>query len=683
MAQLPASTSHSRRGAWWNGNTTTFRLFSRHATRVQLELASGAIHELSRRDDDWELTTEDAPPGTRYGFRVHGPFDPARGHLFNPRKRLLDPYARRVLGGTRWSPELRSAVRTSDNAIVIDPADSGRVAPWSVVVAEPRPISSLGSPIPWRDTLIYECHVKGMTALHPRVPPHLRGTYLGLASPLIIEHLKTLGVTAVELLPVQPASDNALTVRNGLSNYWGYATVAFLAPDARFATAPGRELEEFQAMVSAFHDAGMEVILDVVFNHSGEGGVEGATVAFRGLDNASYYRLLADGAYEDVTGCGNTMDVRSAPVQALIRDSLAWWTRVMGVDGFRFDLASSLGRTGEGIESTFFEQVRDDPALLGCKLIAEPWDLGPGGYQLGRFPRGWSEWNGRYRDDVRRFWRGSGMRGTLASRIAGSSDLFGEGRTPEACINFVTCHDGFTLYDLVSYQRKHNVANGEGNRDGADWNESANFGAEGPVADPAINEARMRARRGLLATLAFSLGIPLLNHGDEFGRTQLGNNNPWCQDNALTWLPWLGTPEPAAMHVFTSQVFALRRRYGVFRRTAFLHLGDEHGIEARTRWLRADGGEMTTDDWEDPAPGLLAVALRTGMSDGATGWVLLALNGSDADTTLVLPEPGPWTPVLDTARWPLVGVPGAETVVPARSVVLLEAGDATSRGPVP
>ncbi len=684
-ANAPGHVPHHKLGSTWDGTATTFRLFSRHATRVQLELASGATHDLVRGDDDtWELATPGAPPGTAYGFRVHGPFDPSQGHLFNPCKRLLDPYAHRVLGATRWSPDLRGGVVMPDKSVVIDPSDSGAVAPWSVVVDDPHPVSPLAAPIPWRDTLIYECHVKGMTALHPQVSPHLRGTYLGLASPVIIEHLKSLGVTAVELLPVQPASDNALTVKNGLTNYWGYATVAFLAPDARFATAPGREITEFQAMVSAFHDAGMEVILDVAYNHSGEGGVEGCTVAFRGLDNASYYRLEPDGDYEDVTGCGNTLDVRSAPVRTLIRDSLAWWSQVMGVDGFRFDLAAALGRTGEGdtIESTFFEQLRDDPALLGTKLIAEPWDLGRGGYRLGQFPPGWSEWNGRYRDDVRRFWRGAGSRATIATRIAGSSDFF-HGRTPEASINFVTCHDGFTLYDLVAYERKHNFENGEGNRDGADWNESSNFGAEGPVADPEINEARRRARRGLLATLAFSLGVPMLSHGDEMGRTQSGNNNAWCQDNALSWLPWLDTPDAKAMHAFTSAMFALRRRYGVFRRTAFLHLGDEHGVEARARWLDADGSEMTIEDWEDPEQGLLAVELRTGIGPDAHGWVLLAMNGSGSDATLVLPEPGNWIQVLDTSKWPAVGAAGPEVVVPARSVVMLEAVEATSRRPEP
>lgn len=675
MADPAGPITRPALGALWDGTSTTFRLFSRNATRVELELAGGVRRDLTRVGDaTWTLTVAEAVPGTRYGFRVHGPFDPARGHLFNPAKRLLDPWSLRISGAARWSPSMRCAVRRADGSIEPDVSDSGGEAPWSVITPVPSPVAPLERPTPWRDTLIYECHVKGMTALHPHVPPRLRGTWLGLGSPPVIAHLRSLGVTAVELLPVNPACDNALTVRNGLTNYWGYATIAFLAPDARFAVVPGREIEEFQAMVTLLHEAGIEVLVDVVFNHSGEGGIEGTTVSFRGLDNATYYWLRHDGSYEDFTGCGNTMDFRSPVVQGMVRDCLAWWSGVMGVDGFRFDLAPVLGRSADGFSGAFLEALRSDPVLRDRKLIAEPWDLGPDGYRLGQFPSGWGEWNGRYRDDIRRFWRGAGLRGDVATRLAGSSDLFAPARSPEASINFIACHDGFTLRDLVTYAAKHNVANGEGNRDGADWSESQNLGFEGPSADPSILQARTRIMRAMLATLAFSLGVPMLSHGDEFGRTQSGNNNPWCQDNALTWMPWLPTRDATDMLEFTREVLALRRRYGVFRRTAFLHVGDEHGIDARARWLREDGREMAQDDWDDVSRGFLAVALRTGIGD-KVGTVLLAMNRSAEDAPLALPPaPGDsWRLVMDSAAWPRMDEVGTSVLVAARSVVLLEA----------
>jgi glycogen operon protein len=667
-------------GAFWDGAATTFRIQSRHATGITLELEYPELDAhripLARiAADAWEVTVSGAAPGTRYAYRVDGPWDPRAGHLFNPAKLVLDPWARLIDGPLRWHPALRVGRHEPGGLLARDPDDSAPYLPRAVV-AEPwtQPPRRTDHRRPWRDTVIYECHVKGMTALHPGVPPHLRGTYAGLASDAIIEHLNSLGVTAVELLPVHPATDNAHLVRSGLTNYWGYASVAFFAPDRRLASVPGRELTEFRAMVAALHAAGLEVILDVVYNHTGEGSIDGCTATFRGLDNTQWYRISDGGGYEDVTGCGNTLDFRQPGVRRLVRDSLACWAGE-GVDGFRFDLAPTLARTGAGGEilPSFLEELRDDPALQGCRLIAEPWDLGPDGYQQGRFPLGWAEWNGRYRDGVRRFWRGSGSVAELATRISGSSDLFApSGRTPEASINFVTCHDGFTLLDLVCYARKHNVANGEGNRDGADWSESQNFGVEGPTASPEVTALRERTMRNLVATLAFSLGVPMLSHGDEHGRTQSGNNNPWCQDNALAWMPWHGDARARRMEAFVRQVLALRRRYGVFRRTAFLHVQDTH--DARAVWLTRHGREMRVEDWQDPANQLLVVALQTGVEDGPVehAWVLLLLNGHADAVEVALPDglASRWTLVLSTAERPM---PREGTVlVPARAVLLLE-----------
>lgn len=667
-------------GAHWDGAGTTFQVHSVHATAVELELETSAgvrfVSLTPAGNHRWSARVADAPPGTRYGYRVSGPWLPAQGHLFNPRKLLLDPWARMVDGPVRWHPALRVARHAAGGLLMPSSDDSGPVMPRSVVVA-PRPKRPAPRVHPpRRDTLIYECHVKGMTALHPQVPPALRGTWAGLASPPVIAHLLGLGVTAVELLPVQPASDSALLVRNGLGNYWGYASLAFFAPDRRFAVVPGNEVEEFREMVDQFHDAGIDVLLDVVFNHTGEGGLDGCTAAFRGFDNAEWYRLQHDGAYEDFTGCGNTLDFRKPVVRDLVRDCLRFWVGEMGVDGFRFDLAPTLGRNG-GDDSAmpFLEELAADPGLAGVQLIAEPWDLGPDGYRQGRFPPGWAEWNGRYRDAVRRFWRGAGSVAELATRLSGSSDLFaGNGRTPGASVNFVTSHDGFTLHDLVSFERKHNVANGEGNWDGADWSESQNFGTEGPSADPAVQALRERTMRNLLATLAFSLGVPMLSHGDEHARTQSGNNNPWCQDNALAWMPWGGDARARRMEEFTREVFALRRRYGVLHRTAFLHVRDVH--DARALWLTRDAREMTVADWEDPSLQLLVVALQTGISAGPAphGWMLLVLNAAPDPVRVSWPaDLAPaWSLMLATGERPMPDAGGVD--VPGRCVLLFEAG---------
>jgi glycogen operon protein len=684
---------HLPLGASWDGSATTFRIFSSNATSVELVLDDAGGHRLPMergKDGIWHLRSGLAHPGTRYGFRAYGPWNPDAGHLFNPAKLLLDPYARCIDGPVRWHPSLRLARHAGPHGRLLpDASDSAAHLPRSVVVADDFDWQGDRRPeVPWSDSLIYECHVKGMTALHPMVPAALRGTWLGLAAEPVVEHLQGLGITAVELLPVQPAVDSALLASNGLTNYWGYATIGFFAPDRRFASQPGRERHEFREMVRRLHMAGMEVLLDVVYNHTGEGGVDGPAVSFRGLDNAAYYRLQHDGqrVYEDFTGCGNTLDVRHPIVRRLVLDGLRFWATEMRVDGFRFDLAPVLGRDPVIFDAnaTLFRELAADPQLRNVKLIAEPWDLGPGGYQLGAFPPGFAEWNGRYRDTVRRFWRGTGGVSDLATRVSGSSDLFSPARLPQSSINFIACHDGFTLQDLVSYERKHNLVNGERNRDGADWNESRNWGIEGPTADPQVLELRARAARGMMATLAFSLGVPMLSQGDEFARTQQGNNNPWCQDSALSWLPWLPSPESSSMLAFTRRVLALRRRYAVFRRSDFLP-GHE-AINATARWLSGSGAVMSEADWHDRARHSVAVLLDTevemvgessGVAAAGTTRLVLVLNGGASTGQQQLPA-GPWRLMLDTARPGIEGdsVTGA-VEVRGHSLVLLEA-EATS-----
>ena len=648
-------------GAAWDGTATTFRVFSAHATAVELELGDGGQRiALARGAADIWSARVPVGPGARYGYRAHGPWSPSEGHLFNPSKLLLDPHARAIDGPIRWHESLRT-ITGFGPVPAADGSDSAAHLPRCVVMdmafdwrGDTRPRT------PWSDTVIYECHVRGMTALHPDVPPALRGTWLGLASDPILSHLASLGITAIELMPVHPATDSALVARNGLTNYWGYASINFFAPDRRYARVPGRETHEFREMVRRFHSAGMEVLLDVVYNHSGEGDRRGPTVSFRGLDNVSYYRLRRDqpGAYEDLTGCGNTLDIRVPPVRRMVRDSLRFWVDEMHVDGFRFDLAPALGRHPDGFtaQAPLFQEIASDPVLQSVKLIAEPWDLGPEGYRQGAFPAPFAEWNGRYRDTVRRFWRGVGGVSELATRVSGSSDLFAPARAPQASINFVACHDGFTLLDLVSYARKHNLANGEGNRDGADWNESSNWGTESPTADTEVLALRAQVARNLLATLVLSLGVPMLGHGDELGRTQQGNNNAWCQDSGLSWMPWTASPFSEAMLNFTRRVLSLRRRYEVVHRAEFLP--EPPAPETAAHWLEADGSPMRDAAWKDEHRQALAVVLQTGVRDpdGARsipGEVFLALNGGGEATTFVLPS-GTWRLMLDTER------PGAE-----------------------
>ncbi len=662
-------------GATFDGAGTNFAIFSAHGIGVELCLfepgAAARVPLAERTGDVWHAYLPDVRPGQRYGYRVYGPYAPADGHRFNPAKLLLDPYARAIDGAFPWDDALHDFARDSEGAEPTpDERDSAGVVPKGLVVdsqfswGDDRPPRT-----PWSRTLIYECHVKGMTALHPDVPPPLRGTYLGLASEPVLEHLRSLGVTAVELLPVHHAVSEDHLRGTGLVNYWGYSTLGYFAPDVRFASGGrggGEQVVEFKEMVRRLHLAGLEVILDVVYNHTGEGGWHGPTLSFRGIDNRSYYRMREDspGRYLDFTGTGNTLNLLHPRVLQLVLDSLRYWVTEMHVDGFRFDLAATLGR--EPVEfrrdARFFEVLRQDPVLSRVKLVAEPWDLRPGGYQLGNFPVEWVEWNGRYRDDVRRFWRGDGSVADLAHRVAGSSDVFaGSGRGPHASLNFVTAHDGFTLQDLVSYERKHNEANGEKNRDGSDNNFSRNWGAEGPTEAPAIRALRERAKRNLLATLALSQGVPMLLQGDELGRTQQGNNNAYCQDNEVSWVDWCLDEERRAWLRFVRDLLAIRRAHPVLRRRTFFRgraPGAGGGIDLS--WHRPDGHEMAVADWRHPestAIGMLIHGSHTQDRDeegrllvGAT--LLLLANGGSAATPFVLPAVaalGRWVELLDTA----------------------------------
>ncbi|HUZ34773.1 MAG TPA: glycogen debranching protein GlgX [Streptosporangiaceae bacterium] len=614
-------------GATWDGAGTNFALFSEVADRVELCLMDDGEggHRAETRIDltevdgfVWHGYLPDVGPGQRYGYRVHGPYDPAQGHRCNPAKLLLDPYAKAVHGQVHWHESL-FGYRFSDPGQP-NLADSGPFMPTNVVI---NPFFDWGDDrpprTPYHETVIYEAHVRGLTRRHPDVPAGQRGTYAGLAHPAVIEHLTRLGVTAVELMPVhQFVPERELTERE-LTNYWGYNTIAFLAPHNGYASAsaPGGQVGEFKAMVRALHQAGIEVILDVVYNHTAEGDHRGPTLSFRGIDNAAYYRLNEDDKryYVDYTGCGNSFNVRHPHALQLIMDSLRYWVLDAHVDGFRFDLASALARELHDVDrlSAFFDLVQQDPVVSQVKLIAEPWDVGEGGYQVGNFPPLWSEWNGKYRDTVRDFWRGqAATMPEFASRLSGSSDLYEtSGRRPVASINFVTCHDGFTLADLVSYDHKHNEANGEGGADGTDDNRSWNCGAEGPTEDGAVLDLRARQRRNFLATLFCSQGVPMLLAGDELGRTQEGNNNAYCQDSELSWVNWDLAGSQAALLDFARDLAVLRREHPVFRRRRFFRGRPEGGDGlADIAWLTPSGQEMTDRDWSTPYARAMMVFLN-------------------------------------------------------------------------
>jgi isoamylase len=630
----------------------------------------------------WQTFLPQIGPGQAYGYRVHGPHAPANGHRFNPAKLLLDPYAKALSGTMRWSDTFSGYPlqgSAPDPDLIANLEDSAAAMPKSLVIDDAFAWEDDRAPrTAWNSTVIYECHVKAMTMLHPDVPERLRGTYLGLATDPIIEHLKALGVTAIELLPVHQIAAERRLALQGLTNYWGYNSIGYFAPEPRYATgAQGQQVTEFKAMVKRFHQAGIEVILDVVYNHTGEGSHLGPTLAFRGVDNSTYYRLHPEipRLYADFTGCGNTVDLRRPPTLQLVLDSLRYWTQHMHVDGFRFDIAPVLGRddTGFNPRAAFFERLRQDPVLSQVKLIAEPWDLGPDGYQLGRFPVGWSEWNGKYRDTVRQFWRGdSSQVGPLASRLSGSSDIYeAAGRSPLASVNFVTCHDGFTLEDLVSYETKHNLANGENNRDGTDHNLSRNWGMEGPTEAVRTRHVRERTKRNLLATLAFSQGIPMISHGDELGRSQAGNNNAYCHDSPLTWINWQLTAQQQELLQFTRAVFAIRAATPELRRSTFFH----HEVSPQEQdkdltWLRADGNEMSDEEWRDGANHVLGMLIRA----RAGAALLLLLNAGGRSRPFTLPaqrRSGTWTEIVNTRHPGTTAAREGLVNLEARSLILL------------
>lgn len=599
-------------GATFDGSGTNFALYSAVATKVELCLFDREGNEnrieLTEVDNDvWHCYLPGIAPGHQYGYRVYGPYDPANGHRCDPNKLLLDPYAKAISGTVKNDPSLFSydfADPTQRNE-----EDSADSTMRSVVVSpffdwgRDRPPAH-----PYNETIIYEAHVKGFTKLHPDIPKELQGTYLGLAHPAAIKHLTDLGVTAIELMPVHQFVNDTSLQDKGLSNYWGYNTIGFFAPHNGYATygQNGHQVNEFKTMVKNLHEAGIEVILDVVYNHTAEGNHMGPTLSFRGIDNASYYRLVdGDQAhYFDTTGTGNSLLMRSHAVLQLIMDSLRYWVTEMHVDGFRFDLASTLARQFHEVDklSTFFELIAQDPVLSGVKLIAEPWDVGDGGYNVGEFPALWSEWNGKYRDTMRDFWRGEpSTLGEFAARISGSADLYQHsGRAPMASINFITAHDGFTLNDLVSYNNKHNEANGEGNADGESNNRSWNCGEEGPSEDPEVLSLRSRQIKNFLTTMFFSQGVPMICHGDEMGRTQAGNNNVYCQDNELSWVNWnLNATQQDLLH-FTRKVIKLRKDHPVLRRRRFFYGDAAHGGESKLQeigWLRPSGEHMRDEDW--------------------------------------------------------------------------------------
>jgi glycogen operon protein len=598
-------------GATWDGKGVNFALFSAHAEKVELclfdrtgQYEQARIQVPEYTDEVWHCYLPEVRPDQLYGYRVHGPYDPAAGHRFNPNKLLLDPYAKAIAGQVRWSDAVFGyRVGSPRDDLAFDRRDSARYVPKCRVVETAFTWNDDRQPhTSWEETIILEMNVRGFTIKHPAVEMHERGTFAALASPAVIDYLVELGITAVEFMPIHATVSDRHLASRGLSNYWGYNTIGFFAPDPRFL--PDGAIAEFKTAIKRLHEAGIEVILDVVYNHTGEGNQLGPTLSFRGIDNLSYYRLQDDRRYYlDFTGTGNTLNLDHPRVLQMVTDSLRYWAIEMHVDGFRFDLATALAREDGDYSqgAAFFDAMRQDPAMARVKLIAEPWDLGPYGYQLGNMPPGWAEWNAQYRDTVRRFWKGDkGLVSEIASRVAGSSDIFGyRGRRPWASINFITAHDGFTLHDLVSYNDKHNEANGEDNRDGHEPNFSWNCGTEGPTGDPKIVGLRDQQKRNLLATLLLSLGVPMLLAGDEIGHTQGGNNNAYCQDNDISWLEWQELrPEDEALREFVRYLVRLRRQHRVFSRPRFFRgeVVSEAGLKDIT-WVTPEGVEVTGEYW--------------------------------------------------------------------------------------
>jgi isoamylase len=681
-------------GATWDGEGVNFSIFSEHAESVELCLfaADGTEQRITMRDRTdliWHTYLPDVRPGQLYGYRVYGPYAPAEGHRFNPNKLLIDPYAKALSGNVDWSDAIFGYTVGSDDAS-FDERDSAPGMPRCVVIDPSFTWGDDRAPnTPWNRTIIYEAHVKGMTMLHPAVPEDLRGTYLGLASDPIVDHLLSLGVTAIELMPVHHFVDDRHLVEKGLRNYWGYNSISFLSPDVRYGT-----YNAFKSMVKTMHRSGIEVILDVVYNHTAEGNHLGPTLSFRGIDNAAYYRLVPDDRryYMDFTGTGNSLNMLHPRTMQLIMDSLRYWVLDMHVDGFRFDLAPVLARELFDVNrlGTFFDIIQQDPILSQVKLIAEPWDVGPGGYQVGNFPIGWAEWNGKYRDCVRRFWRGDGGQiPELASRLSGSSDLYeSSGRRTYASINFVTCHDGFTLTDLVSYDHKHNEANGDDNRDGTDDNMSRNWGHEGPSESLRVERMRARMKRNFLATLIFSQGVPMLLAGDEMGRTQRGNNNAYCQDNEISWVNWDLSGDDREFLEFTRRVIRIFWENPVLRRRTFFTGKPIPGEMVKDlTWIRPDGTEMTDDDWNDESNQTVGMLVHGEATDevdargrpmsGQT--ILLLVNAGTRSRYVVLPKVdglGTWSGLVDTARQDPRPVRGDGVNLAPHSLLLLRHGEA-------
>ncbi len=690
-------------GATWDGGGVNFALFSENASAVELCLFDKATDSVEqhripvreRTDQVWHCYLPDVRPGQLYGYRVHGRYEPQAGHRFNAAKLLIDPYAKALSGPIRWSDALFAYPLGGEDAD-LTPTDHNDPSgvPKSVVVdsaftwENDKPLG-----IPWNRTIIYECHVKGMTMRNPRVPERLRGTYLGLCSEPMLDYFASLGVTAIELLPVHQFVVDRHLAERGLTNYWGYNSIGFFAPDVRYAAKGlGSQVHEFKTMVKTLHAAGLEVILDVVYNHTGEGNHLGPTLSFRGIDNAAYYRLDAEQPrfYTDFTGTGNSLNMQHPRTIQLIMDSLRYWVTDMHVDGFRFDLAPVLARELYEVDrlSAFFDIMHQDPTLSMVKLIAEPWDVGPGGYQVGNFPVRWAEWNGKFRDSVRHFWRGDrGHISELASRLAGSADLYSwSDRQAYASINFVTAHDGFTLHDLVSYERKHNDANGEDNRDGHDDNVSRNWGVEGATDDAEILNVRFRTMKNLLATVAFSQGVPMLSHGDEIARTQRGNNNAYAQDSELTWLDWDMDWRRRELLAFTERILAIRQAHPALRRRHFFRGAPVNTSGSKdVTWLRPDGGELAEHDWHDPDMATFGMLINGDATDEMNerghavhdDTLLLILSNADTDVIFRLPDlshRGMWAELVNTARPELSVFDEACVRLLPNSLVLLRYG---------
>jgi isoamylase len=688
-------------GASWDGRGVNFALFSANAEKAELCLFNeSGRRELERMllpeytDQVWHGYFPDLRPGQLYGYRVYGPYDPTQGQRFNPNKLLIDPYAKSLHGTLRSHPaNFGYRISDSSDSHSFDPRNNARYVPKCRVVRSGHSRKEPARPeVPWSQTVIYELHVRGFTVRHPGVPGPLRGTLAGLCAPPVLKHLTDLGVTAVELLPVHPVASGAILTDAGLRNYWAYNSYNFFSVESYYLA--GDDVDEFRTMVHRFHEAGIEVILDVVYNHTGEGNQWGPTLSFRGIDNATYYRLQPDQSrYADDTGCGNTLNLSHPRVLQLVMDSLRYWADDMQVDGFRFDLTVTLAREENGFDPGcgFLDAVRQDPVLSRLKLIAEPWDLGPEGYQLGNFPPGWAEWNDRYRDTVRRYWKGDeGMLGNLAHRMTGSSDLFEHaGRRPWTSINYVTSHDGFTLEDLVSYDHKHNALNLEANGDGTDNNLSWNCGIEGPTEDPAIRTLRAQQKRNMMMTLLLSLGVPMLLAGDEFGRTQRGNNNAYCQDNDVSWLQWEGWSKDAEEFLlFVRELLRIRRENRVFQRSGFFHGRSIGGMPVKdVTWISPDGREMTEADWNRPSGRCLGVQIPEAVPEEGelsedrrrAARLLLLFNAHHESLGFVLVSPPAghgWEVLVDTAQPKRTGnvltFRGAETYpLQGRSAALL------------